>query len=62
MISMMWVVSPQGTVTKAVVESSTMNNKNVEQCVANSIKFWRFPAPKGGGAVMVKYPFDFTMQ
>ena len=54
-----WLISPQGAVTKALVKESTIKNKNVENCVANSVKYWRFPAPKGGGIVAIEYPFVF---
>lgn len=60
-ITVVWLISPQGAVTKVIMKGSTMKNKNVEQCVTNAIKFWRFPAPKGGGAVQVEYPFDFQL-
>ena len=54
-----WLISPQGSVTKALVKESTIKNKNVENCVANSVKYWRFPAPKGGGIVAIEYPFVY---
>ena len=54
-----WIISPQGAVTKAIVKESTIKNKNVESCVVNSVKFWKFPAPKGGGIVAIEYPFVF---
>ncbi len=41
--------------------SIAKNSKNVEKCVTDSIKFWRFPQPRGGGAVQVEYPFDFQV-
>ncbi|MBQ9396709.1 MAG: AgmX/PglI C-terminal domain-containing protein [Proteobacteria bacterium] len=56
-----WLISPQGSVSNAVVKESTIKNKNVENCVINSIKFWRFPSPKGGGAVKIEYPFVFDL-
>ena len=58
-VVVVWLISPQGAVTKALVKESTIKNKNVENCVVNSIKFWRFPAPKGGGIVQIEYPFVF---
>lgn len=60
-ITVVWLISPQGAVTKVILKSSTMKNKNVEKCVTDSIKFWRFPQPRGGGAVQVEYPFDFQV-
>ena len=41
----------------AVVQKSTMNNRNVETCIAKAVRRWLFPKPKGGGIVIVSYPF-----
>jgi len=37
-----------------------MNNASVETCVTRRIAQWIFPKPKGGGMVVVKYPFIFN--
>jgi hypothetical protein len=34
-----------------------MGNAKVEQCIAQSVRRWTFPAPEGGGIVVVSYPF-----
>ena len=60
-VQMMWIISPQGVVTKALVKESTIKNKTVEDCIKNSILHWRFPVPKGGGLVSIEYPFVFEM-
>lgn len=60
-IVIVWLISPQGMVTKALVKETTMKNKTVEDCIKNSILHWRFPAPKGGGIVQIEYPFVFEM-
>ena len=52
-IVVVWIISPQGEVTKALVKETTIKNKPLEECVTNSIKFWRFPSPKGGGLAQV---------
>lgn len=54
-----WVIDMHGSVTKAGIKESTMNNSNVENCMVNFIKSWRFPIPKGGGMASVEYPFVF---
>ena len=59
-VTMNWFVSADGSVTKVFVKETTMKNKNVENCMKNSIQHWRFPAPKGGGMCSVIYPFDFS--
>jgi len=33
-----------------------VGNAAVEQCVAQAVRRWRFPAPRGGGIVVVSYP------
>jgi hypothetical protein len=58
-IIMKFTIAGNGAVIASKVLSSTMNNRNVENCIAKKIKRWMFPAPKGGGIVVVKYPFIF---
>jgi hypothetical protein len=55
-----WTIDSNGVVTESHVAESTLGDKNVERCVTNRIKTWRFPLPKGGGEVFVTYPFLFT--
>ena len=58
-ITMKWVISGEGKVTKAFVGETQMKNANVENCLARRIRGWNFPKPKGGGIVVVTYPFVF---
>jgi hypothetical protein len=58
-ITMKWVITGTGTVSQAKVDQSDMKNKSVEDCIARKITTWRFPKPKGGGIVIVTYPFVF---
>jgi len=58
-IVMDWVIASTGLVNKAAVKKTTMNNTTVENCIATKIKGWKFPQPKGGGNVIVTYPFLF---
>jgi TonB family protein len=58
-VTTQWVVGPNGGVTTAKVASTSLNNKQVENCVIASIKGWKFPKPVGGVHVDVSYPFDF---
>ncbi len=49
-------IGPSG----AVVGSAALGiDKKVSSCVADVIKSIRFPKPKGGGIVQVRYPIDF---
>lgn len=54
-----WTINTEGAVSTTSVKSTTMNNKPVENCILAKIKGWNFPKPKGGGQVMVSYPFLF---
>lgn len=54
-----WVIDGAGKVDTSSVKKTTMGNRNVENCVLSKINGWKFPKPKGGGKVIVSYPFLF---
>lgn len=54
-----WTINKDGLVSVTSVKSTTMNSKPVENCILAKIKGWNFPKPKGGGQVIVSYPFLF---
>jgi pSer/pThr/pTyr-binding forkhead associated (FHA) protein len=54
-----WTIDGNGNVSVSNIKKTTMNNKVVEGCIAARIKSWSFPKPKGGGTVLVSYPFLF---
>jgi hypothetical protein len=56
-VSTRFVIGPNGRVQDAKVPSSTLGNAAVEQCMVQKIRTWKFPKPKGGGIVIVNYPF-----
>jgi hypothetical protein len=56
-IAVKFIISPTGAVQTAAVDKSDMGNAKVEQCIAQSVRRWTFPAPEGGGIVVVTYPF-----
>lgn len=58
-IKVKFTIAGNGSVIASQVVESTMKNANVENCLASKIKRWVFPAPKGGGIVVVTYPFIF---
>ncbi len=60
-IKMQWVILPTGFTARVKVAKSTIRNAAVERCVSDRIATWRFPAPKGGNAVQVVYPFIFRL-
>ncbi len=56
-VSVKFTISPKGYVTQATVSQTSLNNSSVERCMAQKIRTWKFPEPKGGGIVIVNYPF-----
>lgn len=59
-ITIKFVIAKDGSVSKASVKSSTMGNKSVEGCITGRFMRFKFPEPKGGGIVIVSYPFIFA--
>ncbi|HEX7505463.1 MAG TPA: AgmX/PglI C-terminal domain-containing protein, partial [Polyangia bacterium] len=59
-ISVQFTIAATGQVIASVLQSSTMGNIRVENCVVQSVRRWEFPKPMGGGIVIVSYPFNFT--
>ncbi len=55
-----FVISKDGTVSSASTKSSTMGNSAVESCINGRFMRFAFPEPKGGGIVIVSYPFIFS--
>lgn len=52
-----FIISPTGAVQSSSVADSTLGNSRVETCIASAVRRWSFPAPDGGGIVVVNYPF-----
>ena len=55
-----FVIARDGSVSSASVKNTTMSNAAVEQCVVSRFMRMQFPSPKGGGIVIVSYPFLFS--
>ncbi|MDX2009228.1 MAG: AgmX/PglI C-terminal domain-containing protein [Myxococcaceae bacterium] len=53
-----WTISTSGAVTNAKVQSTTVRQASVPQCVLAALRRWPFP-PAKGGHVVVSYPFVF---
>lgn len=58
-VAVKFTIAGNGSVIAASIEESSMNDSAVENCIVGKIRRWVFPAPKGGGIVVVKYPFIF---
>ncbi len=59
-VKVKFIISGTGSVMSAVVSDSTLKNSKVQQCMTKKIRRWVFPEPKGGGTVIVNYPFKFS--
>jgi len=59
-VTVKFVIAPNGHVSKASIKSSSLGDKTVEKCVTDRFMRFIFPKPKGGGIVIVSYPFIFS--
>ncbi|KFE67091.1 adventurous gliding motility protein GltG [Hyalangium minutum] len=58
-VAVKFVINAEGAVVSSSVAQSTAGNAELETCVAGRVRTWMFPKPKGGGVVVVTYPFIF---
>jgi outer membrane biosynthesis protein TonB len=56
-VMVQFTIQGSGSVSSAVVQSTTLNDAAVEKCICGRVMGWRFPKPLGGGIVIVSYPF-----
>ena len=56
-----FTIGPTGAVVASIVQSSTLGNPTVEQCIAGALRRWEFPRPQGG-IVVVTYPFTLRKE
>jgi TonB family protein len=54
-----FTIGPNGQVLESKVTQTSTGSKELDLCVASRVRLWRFPKPKGGGMVVVSYPFLF---
>jgi TonB family protein len=59
-IVLKFAINEAGKVSQASVSETTMNNRKVEDCIVQRALQWTFPAPTGGRAVQVTYPWTFN--
>jgi hypothetical protein len=59
-ISIKFLITSNGAVQGATVESSTLDDPSVEVCIAKAVRRMTFPKPEDGGIVFVTYPFALT--
>lgn len=56
-VSVKFIISPTGAVQTAATSETTLGNAKAEACIVSAVRRWTFPAPEGGGIVIVNYPF-----
>lgn len=57
-VAIKFVIGPEGLVGSAVIEESNLPDASVAQCIAGVVGRMQFPKPRGGGNVIVTYPFN----
>jgi hypothetical protein len=55
-----FTIAGDGTVSRASTKETTMNNSAVEGCIVGRFQRMQFAEPRGGGVVIVSYPFLFS--
>ena len=55
-----FTIAPDGNVASATVKSTTLGDPQVEEGIARRFRRMKFPQPRGGGQVVVSYPFVFS--
>jgi hypothetical protein len=58
-VTVRWVIAANGHVQVASADESTLHDVDAERCLTQKVRTWVFPAPRGGGVVVVNYPFVF---
>ena len=58
-VDVRFTIGPTGAVSSASVQATTLPfwARFVGRCIARAARRWPFPAPDGGGSVIVSYPF-----
>ena len=59
-VSIRFIIARDGSVSSAAVKSSSLGSAQVETCITQRFMKMTFPEPRGGGIVIVVYPFMFA--
>jgi len=59
-VTVKFVIDKAGAVSSATTKATTMGSPAVEGCINSRFMRFQFPEPKGGGIVIVSYPFIFS--
>ena len=55
-----WTVSTSGSVSVVKVARSSLASNDATKCMMDRVKNWKFPNPRGAGAVTMLYAFVFN--
>ena len=55
-----FVINSQGRVKSSAVQTTTIRDRLIGECVAGIVRGWSFPLFKGRRDFLVNYPFLFT--
>lgn len=59
-VAVQFTIDGTGSVAQVLIQEDTVgSNGAVGRCINQRIRRWRFPEPKGGGEVIVSYPWIF---
>ncbi len=59
-VTVRFAIGADGKVSTATIRGSTLGAPEVESCITERFLRFQFPSPKGGGVVLVTYPFVFS--
>ncbi|MFT3706385.1 MAG: AgmX/PglI C-terminal domain-containing protein [Archangium sp.] len=59
-VSVKFVIGPTGSVNSAEVKDTTVNILRMQTCITGIVSRLQFPPPKGGGVVVVTWPFELN--
>ncbi|PRP96940.1 DUF2330 domain-containing protein [Enhygromyxa salina] len=59
-VNVEFVIDGAGSVASSRVAKTTLADASVGTCIAQAVKRWKFPMPRGGSLVTVNYPFDLA--
>jgi TonB family protein len=55
-----FTIGGNGSVIASTLQSSTVANAPLENCIVRAVRRWEFPRPLGGGIASISYPFVLT--
>ena len=58
-VAVRFTIGPTGEVISADLAAQTVRDERLAACVVGIVTALRFPKPRGGGQVVVTYPFRF---